>query len=158
MNTLWAPWRMTYIQGKKQKKCVLCTIARNKKNDRRNFVLLRSESAFSVLNLYPYNNGHFMVCPLRHVKRLEDLNTQEVSKLFVLLKQTKNLTDKTLHPHAYNIGINIGRVGGAGIAGHIHIHVVPRWEGDTNFMPITADTKVIPQSLASLHKKLLKTQ
>jgi len=155
MNTLWAPWRMSYINGQKEKRCVLCAIARNKKNDKKNFVLLRGEYAFSVLNLYPYNNGHFMVCPLRHIKNLEDLNSHEISELFTLLKKTKKMTNQTLRPHAYNIGINIGEAAGAGIAGHLHIHAVPRWAGDTNFMPVTAHTKVIPQSLVSLYKKLL---
>lgn len=161
MNMLWAPWRMTYIHYAKQakhKKCILCTIAKNKKQDKKNLVIIRGERTFSVLNLYPYNNGHFMVCPLRHVKTLEGLRKEEISELFDMIKKTKKLTDKTLRPNAYNIGINTGRISGAGVLGHIHIHVVPRWQGDTNFMPVIANTKVIPQYLASLHKELLKAR
>lgn len=161
MKMLWAPWRMTYIhhtKQSKQKKCILCAIAKNKKQDKKNLVIVRGTYAFSLLNLYPYNSGHFMVCPLRHVKTLEGFRNEEISELFDILKKTKKLTDTTLHPNAYNIGINTGRISGAGVLGHIHIHVVPRWQGDTNFMPVIANTKVIPQSLTSLHKKLLNVR
>lgn len=158
MNTLWAPWRMTYINHPKQKTCVLCAIAKNARQDKKSFVIERGRLTFSVLNLYPYNNGHFMACPLRHVQTLEELRTEELAELFQTIAKTKRQTDKALRPHGYNYGINIGEAGGAGILGHVHVHVVPRWRGDTNFMPVTADTKVIPQSLASLHKKLLKSR
>lgn len=158
MNMLWAPWRVAYIQQSKHKKCILCTIGKNRKEDKKNLVLLRGKYSFSLLNLYPYNNGHFMACPLRHTKTLEGLRKEEIAELFDMIKKTKRLTDKALRPNAYNIGLNLGRVSGAGILGHIHVHVVPRWNGDTNFMPVLAHTKVMPQSLASLYHKLRKVQ
>ncbi len=107
-----------------------------------------------MLNLYPYNNGHVMVAPYRHVKSLELLTSAELSDLMKLVNKTKMDMDKKLKPHGYNIGINIGKVAGAGFAGHCHIHVVPRWSGDCNFMPIIADTKVISESLEAMHKLL----
>lgn len=157
MNILWAPWRMDYIHQSKRKGCVLCAVGSNRKRDTKNLVLLRSTHAFSLLNLYPYNNGHFMVCPLRHVKALEGLRQEEIAALFEMIKKTKKLTDRALRPDAYNVGLNLGRESGAGILGHLHVHVVPRWRGDTNFMPMLAHTKVIPQSLASLYRTLRTT-
>lgn len=107
-----------------------------------------------MLNLFPYNNGHVMVAPYRHVKSLEYLTDAELVDLMKLVNKTKAAIDKKLKPHGYNIGLNVGRVGGAGFTGHVHIHVVPRWSGDTNFMPITADTKVVSESLDAMEKLL----
>jgi len=110
-----------------------------------------------MLNLYPYNNGHVMIAPYRHVKSLEFLSEAELADLMKLFNSTKVILDKKLKPHGYNIGINIGKLGGAGFAGHVHIHIVPRWLGDTNFMPLTAETKVVSESLEAM-SRLLKSK
>jgi ATP adenylyltransferase len=155
MDKLWAPWRVTYITQiiGRTKGCVFCRIKREK-NDRKNLVVARTEHCFVVLNLYPYNNGHMLVLPKRHIKDLSQLSRDERDDFFDLLDHTKTLLDKTLNPQGYNIGLNLGRAAGAGFPGHLHFHVVPRWKGDVNFMPVTANTKVISQSLRVLYKKL----
>ena len=152
MDKLWAPWRSKYIYLRKHKRCIFC----GNKNPRSKakYIIRRSEHAFSMLNLFPYNNGHVMVAPYRHVKSLELLSDIELIDLMKLVNKTKADLDKKLKPHGYNIGLNVGKVGGAGFAGHIHIHVVPRWVGDTNFMPVTGATKVMSESLDALHKLL----
>ncbi len=132
------------------------TPAKPAKDDAKNYILARSDHSFSMLNLYPYNNGHVMVAPYRHVSTLEKLSDEEILDLLKLVNRTKASIDKKLKPDGYNIGANIGRVAGAGFAGHVHIHIVPRWNGDTNFMPVLADNKVVSESLEAMHK-LLKT-
>ena len=154
MDNLWAPWRVKYLKKKSSKACLLCKFAKNKKDDRKNYVIMRSNLSFALLNIYPYNNGHLMISAIRHVKDLEALTPEEIIDIFNILKKAKLRLDKILKPHGYNIGINVGRVAGAGIAGHLHIHLVPRWRGDTNFMPVASGIKVIPQSLKELHKQL----
>lgn len=150
-DRLWAPWRIAYIAGKKQKTCIFCAAVRQKDSRQ---VVIRSRHAFSLLNIYPYNNGHMMICPLRHTRDFDSLTLPEVTDLFQVLKRTKKLLDRHLHPHGYNIGINLGEAAGAGITNHLHIHLVPRWRGDTNFMPTTASTRVISQSLKELYQRL----
>ena len=153
MDKLWAPWRSKYIYLRQNKKCIFCG---NKSSAAKTkYVIHKSAHSFSMLNLFPYNNGHVMVAPYRHVKSLELLTDAELIDLMKLVNKTKANIDKKLKPHGYNIGLNIGKVGGAGFAGHIHIHVVPRWTGDTNFMPVTGDTKVMAESLDAM-RKLLK--
>lgn len=152
MKKLWAPWRIGYVQ-KLHKGCIFCQAAKSKL-DKKNFVIHRSKFCFSVLNIFPYSNGHIMVAPYRHKGNLDDLSDEEMLDLIKMLKLTQKQLDKTLRPHAYNIGINIGKYAGAGFADHLHIHIVPRWKGDVNFMPVIFDTKVISQSLTELHKKL----
>lgn len=154
MEKLWAPWRSKYIYLRQNKKCIFCgnEKGRSKKEDKARHVLERSKYSFSMLNLYPYNNGHVMVAPYRHVKSLELLTEDELLDLMKLVNKTKLTLDKKLKPDGYNIGINIGKVGGAGFAGHVHIHVVPRWIGDTNFMPVIADSKIVSESLEAMHK------
>lgn len=107
-----------------------------------------------MLNIFPYNNGHVMISPNRHIGNLTALSNQEVNDIFKTLRQVMRLLDKVLKPQGYNLGVNIGKCSGAGIPGHLHLHVVPRWEADTNFMPIMSNTKVIPQSLQELYRKL----
>lgn len=152
MDKLWAPWRSKYIYLRKHKKCIFCGNATARPKTKH--LIHRSLHSFSILNLFPYNNGHVMVAPYRHVKSLEYLTDAELVDLMKLVNKTKAALDKKLKPHGYNIGMNIGRVGGAGFAGHVHIHVVPRWSGDTNFMPITANTKVVSESLEAMEKLL----
>lgn len=153
MDKLWAPWRSKYIYMRKRKKCIFC-INKSTRDDKARYILVRSKYSFSMLNLYPYNNGHVMVAPYRHVKSLELLNNAEMADVMNLVNRTKVALDKKLKPHGYNIGLNIGKVGGAGFAGHVHIHIVPRWEGDCNFMPVTAGTKIVSESLDAMYKLL----
>ncbi|MCR4338199.1 MAG: HIT domain-containing protein [Candidatus Omnitrophica bacterium] len=157
MDRLWAPWRVKYLTEviDKTKGCVFCDIAKSKE-DQKNFVFVRRTHCYAVLNLYPYNNGHSMVLPYRHVNDLSKLTSEESQELFELLTYVKELLDETLSPNGYNIGINLGRVAGAGFPGHIHVHIVPRWKGDANFMPVVAGVKVISQSMKMLYGKLVK--
>jgi len=157
MDKLWAPWRVRYITKihKKDQGCVFCRICRQKK-DRENYILCRSRDSFAVLNIYPYNNGHVLIIPNRHVSKLSQLTHHERDDLMDLLDKSIRLLDSTLKPKGYNIGMNLGKIAGAGFPGHLHIHVVPRWAGDVNFMPVTAKTKVISQSLKILHAVLVK--
>ena len=155
MDKLWAPWRSKYIYDRKRRRCIFCMPRKgNKKADKKKYLIQRSEHSFSILNRYPYNNGHIMVAPLRHVKSLELLNDREVLDLMKVVNQTKRLLDKTLKPQGYNIGINMGKIAGAGFDGHVHVHIVPRWAGDTNFMPVLENVKVISESLDSLYGTL----
>ena len=157
MEQLWAPWRVRYITKiiKSTRGCVFCNIFKEKK-DKKNFIITRTKYSYSVLNIYPYNNGHVLIVPNRHVNDLSKLKREERNGLMDLLDSTKALIDGIMHPNGYNIGINLGKAAGAGFPKHVHIHLVPRWTGDVNFMPVTGHTKVISQSLKSLHEKLLK--
>lgn len=153
MKRLWAPWRFKYVTGK-FRGCFFCQYVKGRKNDKRNFILQRSSHAFSLLNLYPYNNGHAMVAPRRHVSDLALLSGDERADLINLLIATQKLFQKVLKPHGFNCGINLGRAAGAGVEDHLHIHLVPRWNGDTNFMPVLGGAKVISQSLEALYQLL----
>ncbi|HBR14691.1 MAG TPA: HIT family hydrolase [Candidatus Omnitrophica bacterium] len=155
MDKLWAPWRNKYITQviQENKACVFCKIFGEKK-DKENYILVRTQHNYSVLNLYPYNNGHVLLVPHRHVNDLSKLKKKEREDLFDLLEATKVTLDCVLKPEGYNIGINLGRVAGAGFPGHLHVHLVPRWKGDMNFMPVTGNTKVISQSLKTLYNQL----
>jgi ATP adenylyltransferase len=155
MDKLWAPWRVKYVTKiiGKAKGCVFCRMQKAKQ-DKKNYIFARTKHSFAVLNIYPYNNGHTLIVPNRHVKDLERLTKVEREDLMDLLIYCRKLSDKVLTPAGYNVGINLGRVSGAGIPGHLHIHMVPRWKGDVNFMPVTAETKVISQSLQALFDKL----
>ena len=155
MQRLWAPWRETYITKiiDKQKSCVFCRIAAAHK-DKQHLIFIRKPHAYAVLNLYPYSNGHCLIVPNRHVGDISKLRQEEYIELMELLRETKGLLQAVLKPHGFNIGMNLGRIAGAGIPKHVHVHIVPRWKGDHNFMPVTAATKVISQSLSVIYKKL----
>lgn len=153
MDKLWAPWRSKYIYMRKHSGCIFCR-AKKTKNMRSSGILERSEHSFSMLNIFPYNNGHVMVAPNRHVKSLELLSDEELLDLMSLVNKTKLRIDKKLKPHGYNIGLNIGKIAGAGFPGHIHVHIVPRWTGDTNFMPVISGTKVVSESLETVYDLL----
>jgi len=155
MDRLWAPWRVNYIRGKKKQGCIFCPRKSKKPED---YVIFKTTHALARLNIFPYNNGHMMVSPLRHVNRLEQLKDEEALDLFRAVKEAQRLLDKVLQPQGYNLGINMGRVAGAGITGHLHIHIVPRWVGDTNFMPAVFNTKIISQSLDELYNQLKDAQ
>ena len=152
MDKLWAPWRSKYIYLRKQKRCIFCGVKNT--DGRKSYILEKSEHSFSMLNLYPYNNAHVMVAPYRHVRSLELLSRAELSDMIGLVNRTKVRIDKKLKPHGYNIGMNIGKVAGAGFAGHVHIHIVPRWTGDTNFMPVVSGTKIVSESLDAMYNLL----
>ena len=153
MKILWAPWRMGYIKKTKTKHCFLCKIIKEKERER-NFVLLQTKKAISLLNIYPYNNGHTLVAPLRHISSLKSLTPGEVKELFLHTIKIVSAIKKAFKPSGFNVGLNLGRTAGAGLISHLHIHIVPRWEGDTNFMPVIGKTKIIPQSLEETYKKI----
>lgn len=156
MDRLWAPWRAKYIQDVADKtpdSCFLCEAIRSK-NREEVFVLEVSKYSFAILNIYPYNTGHLMVVPMRHVGNFEELTEEEHTDLSLLLAKAVKAVKLAYSPHGINIGMNLGRAAGAGLETHIHYHVVPRWRGDTNFMPIIADTKVISEMLEDTYRKL----
>lgn len=153
MKKLWAPWRKGYILGKPSRKCFICVI-KSSRNDTKNLIVKRSKHSLAILNLYPYNNGHLMIVPSRHVKDLSLLRQEQILDLVDLMNLMIKRLNKTMKPHAFNIGINMGKAAGAGLPGHVHIHIVPRWSGDTNFMPVLNSTKLISESLSSVYKTL----
>lgn len=153
MKNLWAPWRMEYILGAKKGGCFFCQSLREK-NGSKNLILYRGEKCLVILNRFPYNNGHLMVAPFRHIGKLESLKEEELKEMFSLAQKLIPLLKETLNPQGFNLGINLGKVAGAGVRGHLHLHIVPRWEGDTNFMPVLSRTKVIPENLAETYRKL----
>lgn len=155
MERLYTPWRKEYIMNQNAKDCPFCQyLAQDPKDDAKNLILLRSERCFVILNRYPYNNGHLMILPNDHVADLEALDTETQQELLKLIIIVKILLDRAFQPHGYNIGLNLGRAAGAGLAGHLHVHIVPRWYGDTNFMPVLAETRVLPEWLGDTYKRL----
>jgi ATP adenylyltransferase len=160
MERLWAPWRETYITKvlkDQHKGCVFCGIVKSDK-DAKNYIFLRGKKVYAVLNIYPYSNGHCLITPNRHVGDISKMTKDELSEMMDLLLEVKARLQKVLSPHGFNVGLNLGRLAGAGIPGHVHMHVVPRWKGDHNFMPITGKTKVISQSLDTIYKLLKKAK
>src|SRR5688572_5262525 len=156
MDRLWAPWRMEYIKNHKDTSpCFLCQAHRSKR-DERSLIIERGESCFAILNRFPYANGHLMITPNAHRGSLAELTDDETLEMMELTRRMQRALDKAYKPHGYNLGMNLGRVAGAGLLGHVHLHLVPRWNGDTNFMPVTASTKVMPQSLGAVRRALLK--
>ena len=156
MDKLWAPWRIKYITkiGRKPNGTLFSRILKEKK-DKKNYIFLRQKHSFAVLNIFPYNNGHVLLIPNRKVNDIVKLRREEREDLMDLLEEVKLLLDEVLAPAGYNIGMNIGRAAGAGIPEHLHMHVVPRWKGDVNFMPAVGGTKVISQSLDELYERLV---
>jgi ATP adenylyltransferase len=153
MEKLWAPWRMAYVEVAKPQGCIFCDKPREDRDDE-NLILQRGKTAFVIMNAFPYNNGHLMVAPYRHTAELESLSAEERDELMALAQESLSLLQAAFGPNGYNLGMNLGRVAGAGIADHLHLHLVPRWDGDTNFMPVIADTKVLPDSLQGSYRKL----
>jgi ATP adenylyltransferase len=158
MDTLWAPWRMQYLEAERRPddECVFCRAASDTVHDQENLVLHRNETCYIVFNRYPYNTGHVLVVPYRHVGDLADLTEREANNLFQVTRYCVVVLRKALNPHAFNLGLNLGAAAGAGITDHVHMHVVPRWQGDTNFMPIVAKTKVISEMLSTTYEKVAK--
>lgn len=153
MKKHWAPWRLDFILGPKEKGCIFCKLPR-KKEDKKNLILFRGRLCYTILNKYPYNNGHLMVVPYRHIKELSKLTRSENAEMMELSGIAVKALERTMFPQGSNLGMNLGTAGGAGIKNHLHMHVVPRWIGDTNFMPILANTKVLVEYLENTYDRL----
>ncbi|AWR94481.1 HIT family protein [Acidianus brierleyi] len=158
MKILWAPWRSTYVSNSSKNKlseCVFCDVIK-KSDDRENLIVYRGSKSYIILNKFPYNPGHLMVVPYRHLSSIELLDDEEYKEIFYLVKKSLSALRKLYSPDGFNVGINIGRSAGAGIESHVHVHIVPRWNGDANFMPIISNTKVISDTLDNTYIKLSK--
>jgi ATP adenylyltransferase len=160
MDHLWAPWRLSYITAPSEKEklhaagedCFICrATAAPPAEDRANLLVHRTELSVVMLNRFPYNNGHLLVCPREHKGRLDELSPEQLLDLQLTIRQMIGILQKRMNPEGFNVGLNLGRAAGAGVPGHLHWHIVPRWNGDTNFMPVVGDTKVISQSLDALY-------
>lgn len=157
MERLWAPWRLQYVTSTDNKRdvCVFCD--QDDVDDESRKILERGKTCIVIMNIFPYNNGHLMIAPRRHIAKLADLNNEEKLEIMNLLTKWTDILTKALNCQGFNVGLNVGRIAGAGIDDHMHFHIVPRWNGDTNFMPVMADIKVIPQSLEDCYEILIKT-
>ena len=145
---LWAPWRIEFIRSEKDKECFLCDNEQiNPESKEENLIIYRGKTCFVIINRFPYNSGHMMVAPYRHVGDIEKLTIEERHELIDLSVDCKKVLEAAMNPDAFNAGFNLGNAAGAGIADHIHMHIVPRWNGDTNFMPVLADTRCVPEAL-----------
>jgi len=153
MDILWAPWRIQYIEKPEETGCIFC-FKPAENQDKKNLIIYRTEYCFVIMNFYPYNNGHLMVVPFQHTSDLVDLSAKERIELMELLVLCKDVLNRTISPHGFNIGMNLGQVAGAGVKDHLHFHIVPRWNGDTNFMPVCSHTKVISEGLFETWEKL----
>ena len=155
MKNMWAPWRMTYIETDVDSgnRCFLCA-ALEEADEEKALVLWKSDHTFCIMNRFPYNNGHLMIAPNRHIGDAEELTAEEMTAIMSDTIRAQKALSKVVYPHGFNWGLNIGREAGAGLVDHLHMHIVPRWSGDTNFMPIFADVKIIPQALEDLYAKL----
>lgn len=150
MNVIWAPWRVEYITQPKDSMCILCNAPLN--NDP--LILKKGRECYAIMNRFPYTAGHSLIVPYRHVGDLTDLSNEEVSEIMSLIKDIMSATRRAMNPDGFNLGCNIGSVAGAGIADHFHMHVVPRWNGDTNFMPVLADVHVISEYIKETRDKI----
>lgn len=154
MNHLWSPWRMTYIENAKNESgCVFCN-AQAKTDGAENLIAFRGTKAYVILNRYPYTSGHLMVIPFVHVPNLESLDSETRAEMMELTSQCTTILKHIYKTESFNIGVNIGEAAGAGVLGHVHIHIVPRWAGDTNFMSTVGETRVLPESLEDTYKKI----
>ncbi len=153
MKHIWAPWRIQYILQDKPEGCILCDKPKEEK-DAQNYIVYRGEKNFIMLNSYPYNPGHLMVAPYRHTPVLDELTEEERNEHFELVSRSIRVLREEFHPGGFNIGANMGKVAGAGIDDHFHSHIVPRWQGDTNFVPVLDDIRIVPQALEDTYKAL----
>lgn len=158
MDRMWSPWRSSYVAEAAQREPVedssIFTTLLNEQDDEKNLILWRGEEVFVIMNLHPYNNGHLLIVPYREVSQYDALTTAEQHAIATTIDRCMQWIRKALSPDGFNVGMNLGVEAGAGIPEHLHVHVVPRWEGDTNFMPTTADTKVLPEDLQTTYSKL----
>ncbi len=149
---LWAPWRIEYIVGEKSGGCFLCSaFDAEPENDRENLVLYRGKNVSVIMNRFPYNSGHLMICPHRHICQFEDLTTEEAMEIHKLTALSIRVLKAKMNPQGFNVGYNLGESAGAGLKDHMHQHIVPRWSGDTNFMPVLGDTRCVPQALTETY-------
>jgi ATP adenylyltransferase len=153
MKQLWAPWRVEYIQGAKPAGCIFCTAAQGT-DDRAVQIVVRGRSCFVIMNRFPYNPGHVMVVPTRHCRRLQELDDRELTELLRYTDYCVRVGERVLRAEGFNVGLNLGHAAGAGIEDHLHIHMVPRWVGDTNFMPVLSEVKVMSEHLEATRQKL----
>jgi len=156
VDRIWAPWRLSYVKDASkdiESECIFCAaIAAD--DDEANLIVHRGERCFVILNKFPYTNGHLMVAPYEHTATLQDLDADTIAEMMSFAQRGMSALESGYSPHGYNVGFNQGRVAGAGVEHHIHMHVVPRWGGDTNFMPVLADTRVMPQTLEQTYETL----
>jgi len=152
LKTLWAPWRLAFITGERSGECIFCKKPAEN-DDEKNYIYERRDLVFGLLNRFPYNSGHLMIAPYRHVVNFADLRDDEWMGILELLKDTAKVLNDIMHPEGFNIGFNVGKASGAGFE-HLHLHVVPRWSGDTNFMPVLSDTKVIPEHIEETFRRI----
>ena len=154
MQNLWAPWRMDYILGQRQQRCIFCPDG-NGEDDAERLILHRGQLSMVMMNRFPYNNGHLLVAPWKHAPSLDGLSNDELLDLMRTLRWSLSRLRKLMTPDGFNVGLNLGTVAGAGVEAHVHFHVVPRWNGDTNFMTVFADVRVIPEHLQQTYRRLL---
>ena len=153
MNHIWSPWRMEYIESHKEEGCVFCS-AQEREDSAENLIAFRSDRAYVILNRYPYTSGHLMVVPFAHKPNLEELDPQTRAEMMELTTHCMTALRKIYHPEAFNMGANIGESAGAGVKSHVHIHIVPRWGGDTNFMTVVGEVRVLPESLERTYERV----
>ena len=154
VDLLWAPWRMEFIAGAREAGCLFCRTGRPGGDDAGNYVLWRGRLAFVMLNRFPYSNGHLMVAPYRHEGALANLGADEGAEMMAMAGRSTAALEAALRAEGFNVGFNVGKVAGAGVQDHLHLHVVPRWAGDTNFLPVIAETRVMPEYLEATFEKL----
>lgn len=155
-HRLWAPWRLAYVKDAakdQESECIFCTKP-DAGDDEANLIVHRGERCFVILNLFPYTNGHLMIAPFEHVGAIQQIPAETTAEMMALAQRAMDILEDVYAPHGYNVGFNQGRVAGAGVEHHIHMHVVPRWGGDTNFMPVLGDTRVMPQTLDQSYEQL----
>ncbi|MBN1695731.1 HIT domain-containing protein [candidate division WOR-3 bacterium] len=155
MKRIFAPWRYKYISNPNSEGCIFCNAA-SSNDDRKSGVLFRGKFTFVIMNKYPYNNGHIMIAPYNHTGDFEELSDKEMLEMSTLIQEWQRVIKKAMKPEGFNIGMNLGRIAGAGFENHLHYHLVPRWSGDTNFMPIIGQTKVVPISIDDAYDLLLE--
>lgn len=162
MEVLWSPWRSKYIERfkdedkHKDEVCFFCEAAESPDRDKELLVVARRDKCFAMLNKFPYNNGHALIAPYEHIGELKDIDAEVMLDMMNLVKETNEALEKMYSPHGFNVGINLGRAAGAGVPGHMHIHIVPRWNGDTSFTAVLSDIKVVSQSLEDTQELLTK--
>ncbi|MEK6690488.1 MAG: HIT domain-containing protein [Nitrospirota bacterium] len=154
MDNIWAPWRIEYILGKKPEGCLFCNKAQEKE-DEQNFILLRNPFNYIIMNIYPYNPGHLMIVPYLHTPTLENLSDEVSLDFMKTTQKALSVLRESLNPNGFNLGLNLTKSGGAGIEEHVHLHVVPRWTGDTSFITVLSDVRVLPEHLNATYSKLL---
>ena len=153
MDRLWSPWRLEYVAGGKPKTgCIFCEATRETESS--SLIVFKGDTCYVILNLYPYNNGHVMVVPYRHLATFGDLSIEELTEIGVLIQRAEAALFEAYQPHGFNIGVNLGKPAGAGVLDHLHVHIVPRWNGDTNFMTVVGEMRVLPENIGASAERL----